>query len=422
MSPKFKTLAEAPSEAQEAIAKAVNSGYEKVSDDTRKKLWETMSKTGAPDAKKLVEATDAAKRKADLEALSKNVLKNNAAFTAEKMRAEIHEQILKVLGKEKIEGPAGQKHEFEDVEAALQAFKAPEKKPEEKKPEKKDDDKKAKDAQPEVEPSIETADQTAYTSRQVLRAGAIGTGVVGGGLLAGSLLSGASQAAMGNSAIPMGTRFLNGTKNFWLGARDIVWDKLGLSNVWNFGVNQTTALASKLGITTGAGANTAALAGLPSWVAPAGVGLGIVGGAWLGSKVINGVHKAIGKKLKYTPWQVPFIGKIPLIGSVANAVVSPLQLGYEGVKRVVGLGQWAGSGALGGMKKVWEHRGTITKFGAGAGIGALIAAPFLGGSSLLWGMLGGQAARGKFNNFFEKWVPAPFGIKKSLGTSGHAGH
>lgn len=410
---KLEAVPETPADLAPKIAKKVNEAG--VAEGTKKKLLTLM---GKPETEAKLLKEDAAKSAAeDLKKFKEKVLDKPADIVAvEAIRADVHDKILAALGGEFEAG--GDKYKFEDLDKVKAALK----KPEEKKPEKKDDDKKAKDAQPEVEPSIETADQTAYTSRQVLRAGAIGTGVVGGGLLAGSLLSGASQAAMGNSAIPMGTRFLNGTKNFWLGARDIVWDKLGLSNVWNFGVNQTTALASKLGITTGAGANTAALAGLPSWVAPAGVGLGIVGGAWLGSKVINGVHKAIGKKLKYTPWQVPFIGKIPLIGSVANAVVSPLQLGYEGVKRVVGLGQWAGSGALGGMKKVWEHRGTITKFGAGAGIGALIAAPFLGGSSLLWGMLGGQAARGKFNNFFEKWVPAPFGIKKSLGTSGHAGH
>lgn len=410
---KLEAVPETPADLAPKIAKKVNEAG--VAEGTKKKLLTLM---GKPETEAKLLKEDAAKSAAeDLKKFKEKVLDKPADIIAvEAIREDVHTKILGALGGEFEAG--GDKYKFEDLDKVKAALK----KPEEKKPEKKDDDKKAKDAQPEVEPSIETADQTAYTSRQVLRAGAIGTVAAGGGLLAGSLLSGASQAAMGNSAIPPMTRFLNGAKNFWLGAWDIVWDKLGLSNVWNFGVNQTTALASKLGITTGAGANTAALAGLPSWVAPAGVGLGIVGGAWLGSKVINGVHKAIGKKLKYTPWQVPFIGKIPLIGSVANAVVSPLQLGYEGIKRVVGLGQWAGSGALGGVKKLWEHRGTITKFGAGAGIGALIAAPFLGGSSLLWGMLGGQAARGKFNNFFEKWVPAPFGIKKSLGTSGHAGH
>lgn len=416
---KLEAVPETPADLAPKIAKKVNEAG--VAEGTKKKLLTLM---GKPETEAKLLKEDAAKSASeDLKKFKEKVLDKPADIVAvEAIRTDVHDKILAALGGEFEAG--GDKYKLEDLDKFKNALKKPEeKKPDaEKKPEKKDDDKKAKDAQPEVEPPIETADQTAYTSGQVLRAGAIGTGVVGGGLLAGSLLSGASQAVNGSSAIPMTTRFLNGTKNFWLGARDIVWDKMGLSNVWNFGVNQTTALASKLGITTGAGANTAALAGLPGWMGPALAGAGIVGGAWLGSKLINGVNGAIGKKLNYTPWKVPFLGKIPLIGSVVNAAVSPLQVGYEGTKRVLGVGKWAGKGVLGGLSKLWENRGTITKFGAGAGLGAMIVAPFLGGSSLLWGLLGGQAARGKFKSFFEKWVPAPFGMKKSLGSGGHAGH
>ncbi len=218
----------------------------------------------------------------------------------------------------------------------------------------------------------------------------------------------------------MASRFAMGAGNFLGGARDILWNKTGLSYLWTNAIaNPLTTLAGKLGISTGAGANTAALAGFPSWVGPGLAGAAIVGGAYAGSKVLNWAGRKIGVK----PTVIPVIGRIPLIGPILNSFLTvPPKAAWKGLEKGYDLGKQGVDFVLGKGEAMLKRRNAALRFGLGAAAGAGILAALTGGSSLIWGLIGGEAARkGLKGKSWTDFIPAPFGIKKSAGSHGE-GH
>ncbi|HRH93805.1 MAG TPA: hypothetical protein PKV72_04730, partial [Candidatus Peribacteria bacterium] len=281
MTPKVKieALETAPAGLAESVAKKVNEGFTASQAETKKKLLSVMGKGDADT--KLVKESATKDAAADLKSFKEKILDKPEVAATEIIRADIHDKIIALLGGEFKAGTPEEKYTLEDMDKYKAKFKKPEA-----------EAKTKADATPEVEPQITTADQSVYTGRQVLKTGA----VVGGALTAGSLVAGASQAAFGASALPWYARGISGFTNFWKGAWDIAWHK-GVGNIVTNGIwNPLNTLAAKLGVTTGASANTAALAGLPAWMAPVGVGLGVAGGAYAGSKVVNWLGKKVGVK------------------------------------------------------------------------------------------------------------------------------
>ena len=399
---KLEALTDNPPELAPAIAKKLNETA--VADGTKKKLLSMMGKPET-DAK-LLKETAAADAAADLKKFKEKVLDKPSEIVAvEAIRADVHDKILAALGGEFTAG--ADKYKIEDLDAIKAKFKKPDAPAPAATP-------AAPAGGPQVAPSIATADESVYTARQIAK-----TGLVAGGLLtAGSLIAGTSQAVAGASTLPWYTRGISGFMNFWKGAWDIGWHK-GVGNIVTNGIwNPLNTFAAKLGVTTGAGANTAALAGLPAWMAPVGLGAAVVGGASAGSRAVNW----LGKKIGVEPTTIPLIGKIPVLGPILNSFLTvPAKAAWKGGSWVAGKG-WSGvKSVFGAGQAAVEKRGDIARFGLGALAGATILAPLTGGASLIWGALGGHVARkGLKGKHFTDFVPAPFGVKKSA--EGAAAH
>ncbi len=402
---KFNSIETLPDAVSKKVAEEINKKAAGIDTGTKTQLRTLLGGVAGTDPKLLKEAPHAEAAQS-IKKLAE-VVKAPPATLTDTMRKDIHDKIFKTLELKVKADPAGPEHDFtDDIEAikkSLVAAPAPAPTP------------ATPAGGPQVAPSITTADSPPLLTRR--------NAAIAGSLAIGAPLVAAGTA--GTASMLGGGTFMGGVNTLGRTVGSLFaqpWRAIGGPALWNNLVVQPgNWLAGKLGIATGANATSGALAGMPGALGTTLGALGVAGGVYAGSKIINGVHGWVGGKMGYTPWKVPVIGGIPLIGSVANAAVAPLQFGLNGVGKVAGWGKKGLSWMFGKGKEAAAHRTSAAHFGLGALAGATILAPLTGGASLVWGLLGGHVARkGLKGKHFTDFVPAPFGVKKSA--EGAAAH